>query len=64
MAERFGPDDPVTALNLAVLQDVHLKQPALAVSGYERFLQLTDGQPVYDSLRSKASLRLESLRGR
>ena len=63
-AEKFGPDDPVTALNLAVLHDAHLKQPAVAMTGYERFLKLTEGQAEYDSLRSKVSLRLESLRGR
>jgi len=64
MAERFGPNDPVTALNLAVLHDAHLKQQTAALSGYERFLQLTSGQAEYDLLRSKVSLRLESLRGR
>ena len=62
-AEKFGPEDPVTALNLAVLYDAHLKQPAVAQTRYERFLQLTAGQTEYDLLRSQVSLRLESLRG-
>ena len=58
------PNDPITALNLAVLHDRYLRQPADAVRSYERLLQLTDGKAEYDSIRRQAAFRLDTLKGR
>ncbi|OQA85975.1 MAG: hypothetical protein BWY31_01594 [Lentisphaerae bacterium ADurb.Bin242] len=63
-AEQLSPYDPATALNLAVLYDVHLRQPAAAKSYYERFLRLSTGKAEYDSIRGTAELRFDSMKGK
>lgn len=63
-AEQLSPNDPPTALNLAVLYDFHLRQPATAKAYYERFLRLSTGKAEYDSIRGTAELRLDSMNGK
>lgn len=63
-AEQIAPADPATALNMAVLLDVNLRQPAAAKAYYERFLTLSTGKAEYDSVRGTAELRLDSMNNR
>ena len=64
MAERFSPNDPVTVLNLAVLHDAHLRQGRQAQNYYDRFIRITAGKTEYDTVRSNAEFRLDSIKGR
>ena len=61
MAERFEPNNAVTALNLAVLYDQYLKKPDDARQNYDRFTRLTMGRAEYDTLRRQVESRLSSL---
>ena len=61
MAERYESDNPVTALNLAVLYDQYLKNPNAARQNYDRFTRLTMGRAEYDTLRRQVESRLRSL---
>ena len=64
MAERYAPDDPITALNLAILYDSRLKQIADARHYYERFFRFSAGKAEYDVIRGQAELRLNSIQER
>ena len=64
MAERYEPENPVTALNLAVLYDKHLKDAKNARLNYENFNRLTMGKAEYDALRLEVGSRLNSLEDR
>jgi len=61
MAERYESNNPVTALNLAVLYDQYLKNPKAARLNYDRFTRLTMGRAEYDTLRRQVESRLSSL---
>ncbi len=63
-AEQLAPADPATALNMAVLLDVYLRQASAAKVYYERFLSLSTGKAEYDSIRGTAELRLDSMNSR
>lgn len=64
MAERYEPNDAVTALNLAVLYDQYLKDAENARRNYEHFSRLTMGKAEYDTLRRQVELRLNSMKDR
>lgn len=64
MAERYEPNNPVTALNFAVLYDQYLKNPNAARQNYDRFTRLTMGRAEYDTLRRQVESRLRSLPAR
>ncbi len=64
MAERYAPNDPVTVLNLAILHDSYLRQESNARHYYEQFLRIAAGKAEYDVIRSRAELRLDSIKGR
>lgn len=67
MGARYAPNDPITALNQAVLYDRYLRQKdkdnANAIRSYERLIRLTDGKAEYDSIRRQAAFRLNALKG-
>lgn len=63
-AAKCAPNDPITALNLAVLQDRYLRQKDNAIRSYERLIRLTDGKVEYDSIRRQAAYRLDTLKDR
>ncbi len=62
MAEHYGPNDPVTILNLAVLYDRYLHQEADARQYYERFIQFAMGKTEYDSIRGAVEFRLDAMK--
>lgn len=64
VAQRNAPNDPVTALNVAVVYDRYLKDRARAAAGYERFIRLATGKAEYDTIRQQAEYRLDSMKGR
>ncbi len=61
LAERRAPDNPLIALNLAVVNDSALKSPMNAVPYYNKFLRLTGDKAGYDELRAKVRKRLTEI---
>lgn len=61
IAERRAPENPLVALDLAVLCDTNLKRPADAVPYYSKFLLLTQDKSGYDAMRNNVRRRLSEL---
>ncbi len=64
LAERRAPDNPLIALNLAVLNDSALKSPMNAVPYYNKFLRLTRDKAGFDAMRVKVQKRLTEIAAR
>ena len=64
LAERRAPDNPLIALNLAVVYDANLKTPMDAVPYYNKFLRLTQDKAGFDAMRAKVQKRLTEIAAR
>ena len=59
VAQQMEPTDPVPYVNLGVLYDKHMNQPALALGFYKCFLKFADGSRRLHKVRTRAQ-RLEA----
>ena len=64
LAERRAPDNPLIALNLAVVNDTGLKSPIGAVPYYNKFLRLTESKPGFEAMRAKVQKRVTEIAAR
>ncbi len=64
LAEKRRPENPLVALNLAVVNDSNLRSPLNAVPYYNKFMRLTRNQSGFDALRAKVQKRLTEIAAR
>jgi tetratricopeptide (TPR) repeat protein len=60
-AYKLSSKNPTIVLNMAVLCDKYMKQPAKSKFFYERFITLTDNNPAYNLQREQITKRLSSI---
>ncbi|MGN0873264.1 MAG: hypothetical protein ACI4UV_18920, partial [Victivallales bacterium] len=61
LAEKRAPENPLVALNLAVVNDSNLRSPLNAVPYYNKFMRLTQDKSGFDAMRAKVQKRLTGI---
>lgn len=60
-AESLAPENPTVILNMAIVNEIHLKRPSEAATYYKKYLRLTARNPELEPKRRDVAERLKSL---